>query len=154
MLRTLALAGAVALLTATSASAGGNATASLTSASAARHAGLTLTLKSATLRCGRLSAKSLSLTLPRGMHVPASIPRDTVWVGGQRAAAVRTNGTKIVLTLAAQHGMVCDAIVIASLRVQLTRAAGLVTPSRAGTYAFSVAATPRGGAWHGTFVVR
>jgi len=153
MLRTLALAVAVLLLTATGAAAAGNATASLTSSSAARHAGLTLVLKPAVLRCGRPSARSLSITLPRSMHVPATIPRAAVSVGGRPVGAVKTDGTTIVLSLATPR-IECDSIVIGALRVGLTRAAGLVNPARAGTYAFSVAASPRGTAWHGSLVVR
>lgn len=153
MLRTLAIAGALALLTAASASAGGNATAVLTSPTAAHHSGLTLVLRPAVLRCGRLGARSLTLTLPQAMHVPASISRDAVRVGGQTVAAVRTVGKTIVLSLPSPRGVSCDSVVVGALRVQLTPAAGLVNPSRAGSYAFSVAAEPRGATWHGAFAV-
>lgn len=153
MLRTLAIAGALALLTAATASAAGNATASLTSPTAAQHSGLTLVLRPAVLRCGRLGARALTITLPQAMRVPASIPRDAVRVGGRAVAAVRTDGKTVVLSLQSPHGVSCDSIVVGSLRVELTRAAGLVNPSRAGSYAFGVAAAPRGAVWHGSFVV-
>ena len=153
MLRTLALAGALALLAAAPASAGGSATASLSSSAAAQRAGLTLVLRPAVLRCGRIGARSLTITLPQAMRVPASISRDSVRVGGQPVGSVRTDGTTIVLSLEPAHGVSCDSIVVGALRVQLSRSAGLATPARAGTYAFGVAERPRGAAWHGTFAV-
>src|SRR5581483_4230745 len=118
MLRTLAIAGALALLTAATASAAGNATASLTSPTAAQHSGLTLVLRPAVLRCGRLGARALTITLPQAMRVPASIPRDAVRVGGRAVAAVRTDGKTVVLSLPSPHGVSCHSIVVGSLRVE------------------------------------
>lgn len=154
MLRKLALAAVIALLAATTASAAGGATATLSSSSVSRRAGLTLVLRPAVLRCGRIGARSLSIALPQAMRVPASISRDTVRVSGEPVTAVRTDGKTIVLSLAsASPGATCDSIVVGAARVQLARSAGLVTPARAGTYAFSVTAKPRGAVWRGTFVV-
>ncbi len=155
VLRKLALVGAVALLTATAASAAGGAGATLSSSTpGARNVSVTIVLDDVVLRCGRPSFSSLSLALPRAMRVPGSIGAETVRVGGKPVQSVRTDGKTIALLLpSSPGGVTCDSIVVGPLRIRLTRKAGLGNPARAGTYAFTVEAKPRG-AWSGSFVVR
>lgn len=153
MLRKLALACGVALLGATAASASVDATATLSNSSAgARRVALTIVLRADDLRCGRLNARSLSVALPRAMRVPRSISAAAARVDGLPVASVRTEGTTVGLVPAPPKGMTCDSIGPGIVRIQLTGRAGLGNPARAGTYRFTVAATPAG-VWHGSFVV-
>lgn len=155
MVRKLALAGAVALLTAGAASAQGGATAVLSNSSpGARNVGLTIVLRVDELQCGRLRARSLTLTLPRAMQVPSSIPVGAGRVSGQRVTAVRAHSGTILLSLGYPKGVICDSIGPGTVRIQLAPAAGLGNPVRAGTYSFAVTAQPSGDVWHGTFAVR
>ena len=155
VLRRLALVGVVALVTAAAASAAGGAGATLSSsAPGARNVSVTIVLDDVVFRCGSPNLSSLSLALPPAMRVPGSIPARSVRVGGRLARSVRPDGKTIAVSLTASpHRMTCDVIVVGPLRIQLTRKAGLGNPARAGTYAFTVEAKPRG-AWHGSFVVR
>ena len=156
MLRKVALVGAVALLAASAASAAGGVSASLSKTSAgARDVGLTIELRPVALQCGRLGVRTLSITLPAAMRVPRSIPADAVQVGVQHVSSVATTGRTVVLSFSYPvHRMTCDSMVLGPLRIRFTAAAGLGNPSRAGTYAFAVAAKPHGMSWHGSFVVR
>ena len=145
---------AVALITATAASAAGGAGATLSSSTpGARNVSVTIVLDNVVLRCGRPSLSSLSLALPSAMRVPGTIGARAVRVGGKPVQSVRTDGKTIVLSLPGPPRMTCDVIVLGALRIQLMHKAGLGNPARAGTYAFTVEAKPRG-TWHGSFVVR
>jgi len=156
VLRTLALVGAIALLAAASASAAGGTTATLSNSSpSANRVALTIVLQDVVLRCGRTDIHSLSVVLPHAMHVPRSIAPADVRLGAQQAASVQTNGSTIELSLpSASSGVMCDLLVLGTTRLQISRAAGLGNPARAGTYAFTVEAKPRGEVWHGSLVVR
>lgn len=150
----LAAAVGVALFAASAAAAGPDATASLsTRAAGARHVALTIVLRAEDLQCGRLKATSLVVALPRTMRVPRSIAAKDALVSGREVASVQTKGSTITLVPAPARGVICDSIGPGSVRIELTRGAGLGNPRRAGTYGFAVRPTPRGIAWHGSFVV-
>lgn len=155
MLRTLVLAGGVALLAAGTAAAGTNATASLSSSTAgAESVSLTIVLRDTVLQCGKLKARSLTVSLPHAMRVPRSIPAGAVRVGGRSVASVRMEGTTILLSLPPVVGVTCDSMVMGSVRIQVAPSAGLGNPVRSGTYAFTVEAKPRGQLWRGSLLVR
>jgi hypothetical protein len=156
MLRKVAMVGAVALLGAAVAAAGvghGSAKASLSNASAgARPVALTIGLP-AELRCGRLSARSLTVILPRAMHIPRSIARAGVRLDGRAVGSVEPSGSTILVRLVWPKGITCFSIVEGVAHLQFARSAGLGNPARAGSYAFTVEAKPRSQVWHGSLVV-
>lgn len=157
MLRKLALAGAVALLAAAGASAaGGGATASLSKASAgARDVALTIDLHDVALQCGRPNARTLSIALPAAMRVPSSISAAAVRVGPRAPSSVATSGRTIEVFLPApSHKVTCAVMELGTLRIDLSAAAGLGNPAKAGRYAFTVTAGPHTAVWRGSFVVR
>jgi len=158
MMSKVAVFGAVALLGATAAAAGAmrgvRASASLSeSSAAARPVALTIGLP-AELRCGRLPASSLTVSLPHAMHVPHSMAPAVVRLGGRAVRSVRVRSSRLVLTPALPRGVTCDSIVRGVAHLKFTRAARLGNPLRAGSYRFTVEAKPTGEVWHGLLVVR
>jgi hypothetical protein len=157
MLRKVALVGAVAFLGAASVAAGGlrggQARVSMSNASAgARPVALSISLPTE-LRCGRITAGSLILVLPRAMRVPRSIARGGVRVSGRVVGSVGTKRSTVVVRLMRPTGSTCYSIVRGVARLQFTRRAGLGNPLRAGSFGFTVEAKPSGEDWRGSLVV-
>lgn len=157
MLRKLALVVAVALLAAAGASAaGGGATASLSKASrGARDVALTIELHDIALQCGQPNTRTLTIALPAAMRVPASIPAASVRVGSRAVSSVVKSGRSVEVFLpSSSHKVTCAVIELGTLRIDLSAAAGLGNPAKAGQYPFTVTAGPRAAVWHGSFAIR
>ncbi len=91
------------------------------------------------LRCGRLNARSAAVQLPPAAHVPASVPRSAVRVGGAAAAGVSV--VRHTLTIALPVGGIsCNVIAPGTVRIVVTKAAGIGNPPRAGSYSVGVTA--------------
>jgi hypothetical protein len=132
---------------------GTGATAVLSSAAAgARPVALTIRLHTE-LQCGRFTATSLAVSLPSSMRVPP-ISKTAVTVSGKAPASVSTTGEHVVIrTAVPKPGPTCDVIGPGVVAIKFARPAGLGNPPHAGSYTFSVVATPRGGEWHGVLAI-
>jgi len=119
----------------------------------ARPVALTIRLR-AELQCGRLQSTAVTVSLPTSMRVPSTVPRTAVAISGKVAASVSTRGTRVLIRPAQQSGgVICDVIGPGVVAITFARGAGLGNPPRAGSYAFGVVATPRGGEWRGTLAI-
>ena len=99
----------------------------------ARPVALTLQL-AYEMQCGYPGPGPLRLELPVSEHVPAVIAASAVLVDGKAAPAVRVAGDVVTVALPQQPRVMCDVIGPGRLTVELTRAAGLGNPARAGSY--------------------
>ncbi len=88
------------------------------------------------LQCGHVT--QLTVGLPSAMGVQTPIAPGTVAVNGLHPAAIRTSGHVVEVTMPPPHGVMCDSIGPARITVRFSRAAGLVNPKRAGSYAVSL----------------
>jgi hypothetical protein len=116
----------------------GSATAVAAPATAgARPVTLTLKLRYE-MQCARPGAGPLVVSLPKAMHVPRTLARSSVVLGGKPPASVSVTGHVVVLTLPPQHGVTCMVIGPGTLTVVFARAAGLGNPAAAGSYPIAV----------------
>lgn len=88
------------------------------------------------VQCGRVT--QLTVSLPAAMGVQTPIAPGTVTVNGLHPASIRTSSHVAQVTMPPPHGVMCDSIGPARITVRFTRAAGLVTPKRPGSYAVSL----------------
>jgi len=84
------------------------------------------------LQCGRVN--QVIVGSPAAMGVK-TIAATAVLVNGVHPASVRTSGHLVQVTMPPPQGAICDVIGPARVTVRFTRAAGLVNPVRAGSYA-------------------
>ena len=128
------MTGALAALASLVAALGppGAVVASALPARAAQPAALTLQA-TFELQCGRVG--QLSAGLPAALGVRRPIPPAAVLVNGAHPASVRASGHVVQVTMPAPQGVMCDSIGPARVTLRFTRAAGLVNPRHAGSYA-------------------
>jgi hypothetical protein len=107
----------------------------------------------AELQCGRLSARSVTVHLPAAMKVPGTIAASAVLVGGKPAATVKSAGSTVAITMPVPKGVTCMVLGPGTVAVTFTARARLHNPAKAGSYAFSVASSPRVATWHGVFKI-
>ena len=88
------------------------------------------------VQCGRVT--QLTVSLPSAMGVQAPIAPGSVAVNGLHPASIRTSSHLVQVTMPPPHGVMCDSIGPARITVRFTRAAGLVNPTRPGSYAVSL----------------
>jgi len=88
------------------------------------------------VQCGHIG--QMTVDLPAAMGVRANIAPGAVLVDGAHPASVRTSGHVVQVTMPPPQGVTCDSIGPARITVRLTKAAGLVNPKRAGSYAVSL----------------
>jgi hypothetical protein len=146
MLFRRALFAAAAVLTcvlaasAWAAPAAGPATTALSSSKAgAKHVTLTISLTTE-LQCGRLmGSRTLAVTLPAKVKVPATVAPAAVTVGGKAASSVSVAGRAVTISLAPPRGMMCDSITTGLAKIVFLPAAGLGNPRAPGTYTVRVA---------------
>ncbi|HEX3807339.1 MAG TPA: hypothetical protein VHV52_11225 [Gaiellaceae bacterium] len=134
------------------ASGSGVATAKLSNSAAGARTALTVGLH-AELQCGRLSARTLTVKLPSQLRVPHLVAVSAVTAGGKPVTHAKVSGSTVVLTLPVPKGVTCDVLGPGVYPVVFLSRAGLRNPLGSGSYAFSVLASPRGDAWHGTLAV-
>jgi hypothetical protein len=132
---------------------GGLATATLANDGAGAATGTATIHLRAELQCGRLSSRVVTVHLPGAMKVPDTIAASAVLVGGKPAASVKTTGSTAVITMPIPKGVTCMVLGPGSVAVTFTTRAHLHNPASAGSYAFTVASSPRGGTWHGTLKI-
>jgi hypothetical protein len=109
-----------------------------TSTAGARHVALTFVLRYQ-MQCGDPGTGPIAITLPAAMTAPAKIARTAVLVDGKAPASVRRRGAKIVVGLVGRKGLItCDVIAVGTLKLVLTRAAGIANPKAKGIYAVGV----------------
>ncbi len=85
------------------------------------------------LQCGRVG--QMTAGLPAAMGVRTPIAPGAVLVNGAHPASVRTSGHVVLVTMPPPQGVMCDSIGPARITLRFTKAAGLVNPRRAGSYA-------------------
>lgn len=100
---------------------------------------LVLTLRTE-LHCGRLNGRSIIVTVPTAVHVPDSIARTSVRVGGGAPAAVAVSGHTVALSMPQPAGVVCNVIAPGAVKIVFLRAAGLGNPTTAGPHRIGIAA--------------
>jgi hypothetical protein len=106
------------------------------------------------LQCGRFTPTLIAVSLPPSMRVPSSVSKTAVTVAGKAAALVQTHGSRFLInTTAPKPGVICDVISPGVVSIKFGLLAGLGNPLRAGFYAFTVTASPRGGSWHGVLSI-
>ena len=114
------------------------ATASLSSTTAgAKPVALTVTVHYEMI-CGQPGPGTAVVTLPTAASVPSSIAASSVLVNGRTAPAVAVKGHDIAVTLPTHRGVTCLVVGPGTLRLDLTRAAGIGNPRAAGTYMIHV----------------
>ncbi len=117
----------------------------------ARPVALTLQL-SYEMQCGYPGPGPLRLALPLAEHVPAVIAPSAVLVDGKAAPAVRVAENVVTVGLPQPPQVMCDVIGPGRLTVELTRAAGLGNPARAGSY--TLTATREGSPFSARFTIQ
>jgi hypothetical protein len=133
--------------------AGGVATATLGNDDAGAATGAATIRLRAELQCGRLSSRTVTVHLPAAMKVPATIAASAVLVGGKPTASVKTTGSTVVITMPLPKGVTCMVLGPGTVAVTFTARVRLHNPASAGSYAFTVASSPRGSTWHGTLKI-
>lgn len=133
--------------------AGNVATATLADRAAGARSGAVTIRLHAELQCGRLSARTVAISFPTQMTVPRAIPAAAVRAGGRPVARVQVTGSSVTVTLPPPKGVICDVIGPGTFAISFAARAGLRNPHAAGSYAFSVAASPRVARWHGTLSI-
>ena len=109
----------------------------------ARHVVLTLQFP-ALLQCGKPRGP-VNVVLPGSAPAPPkSIAVGAVRIDNLAPTTVAVTGRSITITLV-PHGITCDSIVEGTAKVVFAAAAGLVNPSKPGTYAVMV---KHAGAWY------
>jgi len=88
------------------------------------------------LQCGRVGQVTVGLPAAMGVRTPIA-PR-AVLVNGAHPASVRTSGHVVQVTMPPPQGVMCDSIGPARITLRFTKAAGLVNPRHAGSYAVSL----------------
>ena len=144
MTRTAVAVGVVCVLAALAPAAGASvpaqsASAALSSNLAGAHpVALTVELHYQ-MQCGSPGLGPVTLALPATMSVPAKIARSSVLVDGKITPSLTRSGSKLMVGLPAQQGVVmCDSIGPGTLTIVVTRAAGIGNPDGAGTYALAI----------------
>ena len=87
------------------------------------------------------------------MTVPSTMAASAVLVGGKAAAYGEDRRVDGHDHDAAAEGRHLHGARAGDVAVTFTSRARLHNPTRSGSYAFSVAAAPRGGSWHGTLKI-
>ena len=105
----------------------------------ARPVELVLTLRTE-LHCGRLNGRSILVTLPAAVHLPASIARTGVRVGGGAPASVAVSGHTVAVSMPQPTGVLCNVIAPGAVKIVFMRAAGLGNPADAGQRRIGIAA--------------
>lgn len=113
----------------------------------AQPAALTLALR-LLMQCGRPGAGPIVVSLPAAEHVPATIARGDVLVGGSPPRAASVSGHTVLLTLPRPQGVTCMVIAPGTLTIAFSRAADLGNPPVVGGYRIPVRVGVR------TFVAR
>jgi hypothetical protein len=85
------------------------------------------------LQCGHVG--QLTVGLPAAMGVRTPIAPGAVVLNGAHPASIRTSGRLVQVTMAPPQGVMCDSIGPARITLRFTKAAGLVNPKHAGSYA-------------------
>ena len=85
------------------------------------------------LQCGRIG--QLTAGLPAALGVRTPIAPGAVLVNGAHPASIRTAGQVVQVTMPPPQGVLCDSIGPARITLRFTKAAGLVNPKHAGSYA-------------------
>ena len=88
------------------------------------------------LQCGRVG--QMTVGLPAAMGVRTPIAPGAVLVNGAHPASVRATAHVVQVTMPPPQGVMCDSIGPARVTVRFAKAAGLVNPQRAGSYAVSL----------------
>ena len=99
----------------------------------ARPVRLVLTLRYE-MQCGNPGVGTLVVRLPAALRVRSSLPPHSVLLDG-RTATARLHGHRLVVELPPRPRIMCDVIGPGKLRLEVTKAAGLGNPLRAGSYA-------------------
>jgi hypothetical protein len=106
----------------------------------ARPVRLVLSLRDSELQCGRLRSRTVIVTTPSALRLPARIARSAVRIGGSTPATIVVSGHTIAMSLAPSIGLTCNVIGPGSVRIVFSPAAGLGNPASAGRYRIGVAA--------------
>jgi hypothetical protein len=113
----------------------------VTVASSSKQAGahpVALTLSFAgTLVCGHVRGAT-TVTMPQAADVPSTLAAVDVTINGKRAGKVSVHDSTITVMPPAVTGMSCHSIVLGTVHLGFTRAAGIGNPSTGGTYAVVV----------------
>jgi hypothetical protein len=107
----------------------------------AKPVALTVTL-TYEMQCGNPGRTPLTLTLPAAMTVPASISTNNVLLDGKPAKSVAVHGSRLVIAIEQPHFLTCDVIGLSSLKILITKKAGLGNPKTAGIYGFPIEIGP------------
>ena len=91
----------------------------------------------AELQCGHPHASSLTLTFPKGMVLPSTVPSADVVVDRQAAATVTRKGRQLAVGITPPSGVQCDVISQGTVTVVVEKDAGIGNPKAPGTYRFS-----------------
>jgi hypothetical protein len=91
----------------------------------------------ATLVCGHVRGTT-TVALPNAANVPDKLSTGDVMLNGRAAGKVTVDGSTVTILPPAVHGMLCHSIVLTTMRVSFTRAAGIGNPKAGGTYAIVV----------------
>ncbi len=86
------------------------------------------------MQCGYPGPGPVVLSFPAAVRLPARIARSAVLVDGKAAASVQAAGRSLAVGLAPPPQIMCDVIGPGRLTIELTGAAGLGNPARAGSY--------------------
>jgi hypothetical protein len=117
-------------------------TASVTASSYTKGAPVALTFNlKYKMPCGS-PGKTMTVLMPAGMKVPATIERHAVRVNGVPASSVATHGRSVSIGLAKKQWLTCDVLGMGTLSVVLGPKAGLANPSTPGVYGFPLAIGP------------
>jgi hypothetical protein len=113
----------------------------VTVAASSKQAGaqpVALTLSfAASLVCGHVRGATV-VTLPQAADVPNTLATSDVTINGKRAGKVTVHDSTITIMPPAVTGMSCHSIVLGTMRVGFTRAAGIGNPATSGDYAVVV----------------
>lgn len=121
---------------------------------AARPVRLTLTF-SYTMQCGYPGAGPVRIVLPSAERLPARLARSDVLVDGGAARRVALAGHTLSIALAPPPPVMCDVMGEGRLTVELTTAADIGNPLRAGTYRVNASTAPApSGGFSASFTLR
>lgn len=107
------------------------------------------------MQCGYPGAGPVTIVLPAAERLPARLARSVVLVDKRAARSVALAGQTITIALTPPPRIMCDVIGEGKLTVELTTAADIGNPLRAGTYTVRAStAAPQSGGFSASFTLR
>jgi hypothetical protein len=107
------------------------------------------------MQCGYPGAGPVTIALPSAERLPARLARGDVLVDGHAARSAALSGHTLTIALAPPPPIMCDVMGEGRLTVELTTAADIGNPLRAGSYTVTAStSSPPSGGFSASFTLR